>query len=154
MSKINYELELDSKKTFKCDCCNKRTRTVIGYINHDERTLAAYYVSWVIGGAPNHDATIDLIVGKWDEDSTAADRKGLSLICRWVSEGLGFSTIDATERVQADGELVGYAYKRDEVVGTPLAQLAYDLVDVIMEKDYRVEPMWKTVKQRRPRKSR
>ena len=151
MLKDEFEVELDAKQTHKCDCCNRRTRTVIGYVNHGEKTLAAYYISWVIGGAPNHDATIDLIIGKWDEDSTAADRKSMSMICRWVKEGLGYSTIDATERVQVKPKdsLVGHAYKREEVVGTPFAKFAYSLIDVIMEKDYRVEPLWKTVKKKR-----
>jgi hypothetical protein len=46
--------------------------------------------------------------------------------------------IDASTRPVADGELIGAALSRDEVMGTPRAQAAFDIVDAICLQDPRI----------------
>jgi hypothetical protein len=47
--------------------------------------------------------------------------------------------IDATERPIAGGELVGRALRREEVIDTPLAKQAFDIIDAIWLQDQRIE---------------
>ena len=47
--------------------------------------------------------------------------------------------IDATERPIAAGDLVGRALRREEVIDTPLAKQAFDIIDAIWLQDQRIE---------------
>ena len=46
--------------------------------------------------------------------------------------------IDAETRPVADKSLVGKALRRDEVIGTPIAENAFAIVDAILAQDKRV----------------
>src|SRR2546425_3430372 len=119
----------------RCECCGERSRTVWGLARRDGDADAAYFVQWARGKVADDGAHFDLILGRWGEDATRADRYAVSLEYRRTERGPAFMVIDATTRPIARNELVGRALRRDEVVGTALAAHVFELVDAIWLKD-------------------
>lgn len=120
-----------------CDCCGTTTRRVRGLVSSAEGTVAAYLVAWTLG-RPEHGAFFDLIIGKWESETTAGDRAVVSLEYRVAEEGAAFMVVDRADGAAGFAELAEHALKRDEVIGTPLAQQVFALVDAIYMKDPRV----------------
>jgi hypothetical protein len=122
-----------------CDCCNAMSRSVWGYVHQGAATEAAYLVHWTLGHVAEHGAHFDLILGRWGDDATAADRFAVSLEFRPTERGPAFMVIDAKGRPVSESELVGRALSRDEVIGTPLAKRAFDVIDFIWLQDHRIQ---------------
>ena len=142
----------DSNDFGPCECCGNMSRTVWGYVHDGDTMIAVYYVQWT-RNKPDHGAFFDLILGKWDDDSTPEDRQAVSLAYRWMETGGGFRIIDATKRPHVDTELASKALSREEVVGTPLAQHAYDVVDTIFDQDLRIAEIRGGIQSQLPRRS-
>lgn len=141
--KSKFTIEPDDSEDFgPCECCGNMSRTVWGYVHDGNTMIAAYYVQWT-RNKPDHGAFFDLILGKWDDDSTPKDRKAVSLLYKRMENGAGFRVIDARKRPLAESELIGKALSREQVVGTPLAKRAFDVVDTIFEQDIRINEISK-----------
>lgn len=125
----------DSRDFGPCDCCGENSRTVWGFVHRGERTEASYFVHWSLGKVPEHGAHIDLIIGRWGEGAEPKDRCAVSLV---FYPGRGVSVLDAKGRKIAQSALVGQALGRDEVIGTPLAQVVFDMIDAIWLQDRRI----------------
>ena len=128
----------EQNESGRCDCCGDVTRRAWGFLHAGETTEAAYLVEWTAGKIGEHGAYVDLVVGRWGDDSPAADRVAVSLEFRHTDTGPSFSVIDSANREVSRSELVGRAMKRDEVIGTPLAQRVFDMVDVVWTQDDRI----------------
>ena len=122
----------------RCDCCGDKSRTVWGFIYRDAYAHASYFVHWTPGKVASHGAHFDLILGAWGDGTTSADRYAVSLEFRLTDQGPGFMVIDATPRAVSQQELVGRGLLRDEVVGTPLSERIFELVDAIWLQDARI----------------
>jgi len=114
------------------------SRTVWGYVYRRGRAEAAYFVRWTLGGVHRHGAGVDLIIGRWGEGAGPADRSAVSLEYRIDKGPPAFMVIDSADRDVANSELVGKSLARSEVIGTPLAQTAFDIVDAIWLQDERI----------------
>ena len=121
-----------------CACCGGISRRVWGYVHEGSHTLASYFVGWKLGQVPRHGATFDLILGKWGEGTGPDDRVAVSLRFRRTEKGPSFMVVDATGRPTAKGGLVAAALERDQVLGSPWEQEAYDVVDAVWLKDERI----------------
>jgi hypothetical protein len=53
-------------------------------------------------------------------------------------QGPSFMVVDASSRTAASSDLVGRVLCRDEVIGTSIAQAAFELVDAIWLQDERI----------------
>src|SRR5687767_14462494 len=94
----SVDLELDGVNDYgPCPHCGNMSRTVWGYAHYHEEPIAAYFVAWTLN-SPDHGAHFDLIIGKWDEDSTPHDRIAVSLEYRIVNHQGSFMVIDAATR--------------------------------------------------------
>ena len=133
------ELEPTGSEDFgPCPCCGDMSRTVWGFVHSAAETLAAYYVQWTLDN-PNEGAHFDLIIGKWGDATSKRDRDAVSLEYR-VVEGQGsFMVIDAASRPVAESELVGRCLGRRQVVGKPIGEEVFAIVDVILVNDERIE---------------
>jgi hypothetical protein len=119
-----------------CGCCGNVTRTVWGFAHRQSGdTLASYFVSWTVD-SPHHDVYVDMIIGRWGEGVSIADRKAVSLAYR-AAEG-SFMVIDAGERPLATSPLVCAALAPEQVVDLPLSFIAYAIVDAIWLQDARI----------------
>ena len=133
-----FEVELGGSKEFgPCECCGNMSRTVWGFVNSGSITRAAYYVQWTPKKL-DHGANFDLVVGTFGEGSLAKDRFAVSLAYRVVQNGPEFMVIDAAHRPHAKGDLAGRALQRAEVIGRPLANEVFALVDAIYLMDDRI----------------
>ncbi len=129
-------IELSGSHDFgPCDCCGTNSRTVWGYVYCDNAAEAVYYVHWSLGKVAEHGAHFDLIIWKWTEGREDAERQAVSLV---YQPGLGVVVIDAGTRKIAQEKLAGKALSRDEVIGTPLAQQAFNIFDAIWLQDGRI----------------
>jgi hypothetical protein len=76
-------------------------------------------------------------LGQCGTGTTKADRYLVSLEFRRTERGPEFMVIDASQR-QVGAELAHRGLLRDEVIGTPLAKQAFDIVDAIWIQDPRI----------------
>jgi len=132
------EVETDGESSGHCDCCGRTSRSVRGWVHTPDGTLAAYFVHWTEGHLAENGANIDFIIGRWGEGSSAANRVAVSLL-HFEDDQAGPSVmvIDARGRQIASSSLVGAALARDEVIGTPLAEQVFALIDAIYVQDPR-----------------
>ena len=137
LSGINIE-QTGSKDTGVCDCCGRSSRCVWGLASAGMQGLAAYYVHWTLGHVLDRGANIDLIVGKWGEGTSSADRSAIALAYRLLETGPSIMTIDAGSRSFSRSSLVGKVLGRNDIVDTPLAQQAFAIADAVLAQDERV----------------
>ena len=135
-----------SSDTGVCDCCGRSSRCVWGYAHTHDRCIAAYFVHWTLGHIPDRGANIDIILGEWGEAATADRRNAIGLAYRLTETGPSMMVVDAETRPFSRNSLVGRALRRNEVIGTPVAQEAFAVADAILSKDERVAELlggWK-----------
>ena len=111
------------------------SRSVWGYAYRDGNAFAAYFVEWTLGQVQRHGANVDVIIGSWGDGASAEERSAVSLEFRY---GEGFGLVDAKDRPVGDGSLAERILARSDVVGTPLADSVFDLVDAIWLQDKRI----------------
>jgi len=114
------------------------SRLVAGLIYRDGDAYAAYQVHWTLGQVALHGATFYVILGYWGEGALAADRYAVALRYRSDSGSTGFMVVDAGETAIASHPLVGRGLAREEVIGSPLAQEVFEIVDFIWLRDERI----------------
>ena len=137
MSDIQIEPD-GSNDAGPCSCCGDMSRVVWGYAHDGEATVAAYFVHWTPGAVESHGANFDLVLGRWGADSDARHRFLVALEFRVTEDGPSFMVIDSAGRDSDNPELVGRALSREQVIGTPTADLAFAVVDAIWLQDQRI----------------
>ena len=120
-----------------CECCGKASKIICGDVSIPDKTLAIYYIQWTVG-SPEHLPNIDLVMGPWSEGADPDERVLISLAYDSGPDGGGFTIIDSETRPANSRQLCGRALKREEVIGTPFAQEAFQLVDAIWLGDPRI----------------
>jgi hypothetical protein len=121
-----------------CECCGNNSRRVWGFVHTPEASLASYFVHWTLTRVRDHGANFDLIIGRWGEGASAADRQRVALEYRLLESGPAFMVIDSGNRPAASSDLVGRVLARPEVIGQPIAKQAFAIVDAILAQDRRV----------------
>jgi hypothetical protein len=133
-----FKIEQEKTQDFgPCDCCGSMSRLVAGFVTRDGESYAGYQVHWTLGQVERHGATFYIILGYWGESTLAEDRYAVALRYRCDAEATGFMVVDAQTAV-ASHPLVGRALTREEVIGTPLAQEMFDVIDFIWLYDDRI----------------
>jgi hypothetical protein len=121
-----------------CNCCGEASRSVWGLVHHGDATVAAYWMHWTVGHLDEPGANLDLAIGAWGEAALPSDRVAASLLYRQPEDDPpAFMVIDAADRAIAKGALVGGALRREDIIGTPLAEHVFGLVDAIFLQDDR-----------------
>ena len=121
-----------------CECCGSNSRTVWGFVQRGDATDAAYFVQWTLGQVERHGANFDLIMGRWGDAADSKERYVVSMELHRTPQGPTFTVIDSFNRPATRSDLVGKALARDEVIGTPLAKQAFELIDAIWLQDARI----------------
>jgi hypothetical protein len=134
----DFEVDTMGESGGHCDCCGNESQSVWGMVHQGEATLAAYWVHWTVGHLSEPGANLDLVLGRWGHDATADDRFGVALIHRQQADGTpSLMVIDAADRPMSNGDLATTALAREDVIGTPIAEQVFSLVDAIYEQDGR-----------------
>ncbi|SFI99418.1 hypothetical protein [Planctomicrobium piriforme] len=121
-----------------CECCGNTTKTIWGDLSMNSRMKAAYYVQWT-DKSPDHYPNVDFVVGQWGDGVCSDLRKLVALRYRPDSDGGQFMVIDAAGRPADDRSICGRALTRDEVIGTPLAEEIFSMIDAVWLGDPRIE---------------
>lgn len=128
----------ESKDFGPCPCCGDMSRSVWGYVHAGNKTLAAYFVHWTLGQVLKHGAHFDIIIGRWGDGTTAANRSAVSLEYLITDNGPFLTVIDAHGRDHADGTLAKRALRREDVIGKPIAKKVFAICDAIFLQDDRI----------------
>ena len=93
---------------------------------------------WSVGHLDDTGANLDLILGEWGDETSPKDRFAVALVHRQQPDGTpALMVIDAQDRRIADGSLAGTALRREDVIGTPLAEQVFAITDAIYLQDER-----------------
>jgi hypothetical protein len=115
-------------------------RTVWGNVH--ERgggTVASYFVRWTVERPiAEHPANFDVVMGSWGDGTSPDDRCAISMLCSENEDGRSVMVIDAADAARDLSDLAASALKRDEVIGTPLAEQLFAIVDAIFLQDDRL----------------
>ncbi len=130
---------IEPSKTFShaCECCGNASTTANGFVYREGVARAVFFVTWIPGKVHEHCASIDLIVGTWG-NTACRDRHGVSLVYRGAPSHPGCMVVDASARLRSATNLVDTPMARTAVVGTPLAEEVFAIVDAIWLQDERV----------------
>ena len=120
-----------------CDCCGNESKTIWGDVSDSAQTVAIYYVQWTIN-SPDHWPNVDLILGPWGEGANTEERFLVSLVFQPGRDGGAFMVTDGAGRPSDTRELCGRALRREEVVGTTLADEVFKIVDTVWFYDSRI----------------
>ena len=125
------------KRSGVCRCCGKSRRTVWGFVYRDGGPHACYFVEWTFGKR-DCEARLDVVLGRWSDDTTEDDRDAVSLAYRLVDAKPSFALADAEGRPAAE---IGRAKKSADVAGTELGAEAVLIATAILEADERVHEL-------------
>ncbi|SPV20024.1 Uncharacterised protein [Burkholderia cepacia] len=123
--------------TFNCACCGSKTRRITGELHQDDSVAGVYFIQWA-PGRPDHPPIIDLVLGDWGESAGPADRVLVSLIYIPREGGGPVSVVNAAERGVDISDLFEFALAREQVIGTPLAPLVFQMIDALWITDPRI----------------
>ncbi|RYD93813.1 MAG: hypothetical protein EOP50_10525 [Sphingobacteriales bacterium] len=70
-----------------CDCCGNDSHSVWGIVLKEGATVAAYWMHWTVGHLTDPGANLDIVLGKWGDDTAASDRVAVSLVHREQPDG-------------------------------------------------------------------
>jgi hypothetical protein len=129
-----FEIEESGFAGGQCDCCGTPTKRVWGFVRRAGEPVGAYFVGWT-DGKPDHGAAFDLILGKWGSSATKQDRYATALDLRLIDGAPQFMVVDAANRVTSESPLVGTSLKRAEVIGTPIAENVFAVIDAVYMSD-------------------
>jgi hypothetical protein len=107
-----------------------RTADVWGYAYRDEQAHAVYFIRWT-RGHPERGAQLAISVGVWGDGGTPESRSCVGVECRLVHGAPAYRIADASETPWANNALLGRMLVRDDVIGTPLAQQVFAVLDAI-----------------------
>ena len=137
-SEMRFTIErLDENHGF-CDCCGHESRSVAGLVYEQGGACVAYWMHWTAKHLSDTGANLDLVLGSWGDGTSAEDRYAVSLVHFQQEDGSpALMVIDAQDRPAANGNLAASGLRRDEVIGTSLAEQIFALTDAIYEQDGR-----------------
>jgi hypothetical protein len=136
--RTKFTIERLDENRGHCDCCGQTSRSVAGLVYAAGDAYAAYWMHWTAAHLADTGANLDLVLGKWGEGTGPADRVAIALVHRQQPDGTpALMVIDAQGRPAATGNLAATGLRREDVIGTPLAQQVFSLTDAIYEQDGR-----------------
>ena len=138
MTEARFIIEPTDESVGYCACCGNTTRRIWGWLQQHDENAALYYVTWTIGRMTDG-ARVQMIIGPWGDQTSANDRNAI-FIDYFADEPPGtFTIIDADESLT---DVAKHSLRRVDVIGTPLAQLCFDLLDSIWLQDTRMQEVW------------
>jgi hypothetical protein len=127
-----------NESTGYCDCCGKQSKTIWGDLADSSGAKAVYFVQWTIDD-PAHMPNFDLVIGPWGDGTSPTERMLVSLLYQPRSGGGSFMVTTGKGRPADDRSLCSRALESVEVVGTPLANQVFSLVDSLWLTEPRIE---------------
>lgn len=121
-----------------CDCCGNQSKTIWGDLSDACGTKAVYFVQWTVD-QPHHMPNFDLVIGPWGEGTVPNDRVLVSLLYQPRLGGGSFMIVNGQGRRADDRGLCDRALERAEVVGAPLVNKVFSLVDALWLTESRIE---------------
>jgi hypothetical protein len=134
----SFRVEKMGESSGNCDCCGNESRCVWGMVYKDNVASAAYWMQWAVGCLTETGANLDLVVGRWGNNTSAADRVAIALVHRQQPDGApALMVVDAAGRPIARKGVASSALAREDVIGAPLAAQVFSLTEAIYEQDDR-----------------
>jgi hypothetical protein len=131
-------IELGDGSTYAtCECCGAKAPSVVGFVNSDDDTFAAYYAGWTEG---HRKVRVSLIigVGRWDDDATPADRRSFGLRCWLEGDDIQFEVEDSTASRYGGNTFLGAMLARSAALADPEIADVFHAAEHIAQDDPRV----------------
>jgi hypothetical protein len=136
----DFHVMTDGESAGQCDCCGNATRTVWGYVDEGDRTVAAYFVSWT-RNKPDHYPSIDFLVGPWGSEFVR-NKQLIAWLYNPMMAGGSFMVVDSAARPAARSDLCAAALTRQDVLAdAALFQSCKQLLDAIWMQDERLDEL-------------
>jgi len=127
-----------NESTGHCDCCGKQSKTIWGDLADSSGAKAVYFVQWTVD-EPEHMPNVDIVIGPWGDETSPNDRVLVSLLYQPRPGGGSFMVANGKGRPADDRSICSRALERADVVGTPLANQVFSLVDSLWLTEPRIE---------------
>jgi|SRR5579884_2261183 len=82
-----FQVETMGETGGHCDCCGNESRRVWGMVHDGDTTVAAYWMNWTVGHLSDRGANLDLILGRWGDETSAHDRVVVAMVHREQQDG-------------------------------------------------------------------
>jgi hypothetical protein len=108
-------------------------------VYRDDVASAAYWMHWTVGRLTETGANLDLVLGRWGDNTSADDRVAIALVHRQQPDSSpALIVVDAALRPIARKGMAGRALAREDIIGAPLAAQVFSITDAIYEQDDRL----------------
>jgi hypothetical protein len=105
------------------------------------RRTRLIFVHWTVGHVFDNGATIDVVIGRWGDGTSATDRYAVRIDYRIFDHGPELMVRDA-QRHYVKADLAAHCLKRSDVVGGPLAAQVFAICDAFLAHDSRLAALW------------
>lgn len=116
-----------------CNCCGAPTTVVTGYLETGEMS-AGWYTVGVTLGTTDHLPLVRLYIGDWTDTAGPTERWGLRI---GISHD-GPALLDWPESDAAEARPVFTPLNRAQVLGTPMEDQLWSLINIILTRDSRL----------------
>ena len=125
-----------------CNCCGNVSMLASGWVFSDGCLHASHHVHWTTGQVPLHGAMVHLILGDWQNEKAERHLVEMQYHINQINAAgevaSGFMVTDAPATGTGGEMPASKALRRDEVMGTALADEVFALVDEIWLQDDRI----------------
>ena len=136
MSRIRIELG-DGETAGICECCGRRSPSVVGFAYRDNDAYAVYYAGWTEGHESRGVAAI-IGIGDWDESAAPADRRSFGLRMWDDDEGTKFTVQDPSDSPYGTNTYLGQMLTRSAALTDPELSNIFHVAEHIALDDPRV----------------
>lgn len=120
-----------------CECCGATTRIVRWFVYKAGTARAVYLVRWSVG-EQHRDSDVAVSIGAWC-DADQSPRQLVALSLRQLENRPAFMIVDVEQTRWGSEETLGEPKKRVEIIGTPLADEVFAILDAVALQDMRAQ---------------
>jgi hypothetical protein len=121
--------------TGHCDCCGHETRVFRGFVYRGEEAYAVYMSAYTTDH-PDHGVSMAVSLGGWG--GSTEQKECVALEWRVNDSGPGCTVVDAGTSRWAQEHSLGVMLSRPDVINSARAREAFDVSDIIHQKDQRL----------------
>lgn len=127
-----FDLEIgENSKISVCKCCGRESNVGHGFVYKNGDAYAVYYAGWT----PSHcdkSVSFAIAIGKWDDNSTVADRTCFGLEMKEGDEEILFRVIEPSESPWGDTGLLGKMISRQDTLSHSLIKEVFAIAEHVV----------------------
>lgn len=127
-----FDIEIgENRKPSICSCCGRESSVGHGFVYKGGDAYAVYYAGWT-PGHPDKKVSFAIALGKWDDNSTSADRTCFGIEVYEGKEEILFRVINPDESPWGNTDLLGEMLSRQDALDHPLLQEVFAITEKVI----------------------